>query len=213
MSIRDTVRTKRVVVPTIAAIALVGAGGLTWAAVAGDDDTLSDSQRTSAEEVALEEVGGGRVLDVDVDDETDESGVRVYELEVVDADGARWDVVLDEDFSVLTTAADRDEDHSDDDRGDRDDTTGAGTTDAPGAAGTDGAGSAAGVGDDAPIAEEERTRVVTAAEAAVEGGTAVDVDRSDDAGEAFEVEVVDVQGQDWDVTLDADLQVVAAVRD
>ncbi|WP_447645723.1 hypothetical protein [Nocardioides zeae] len=72
MSIRDRVRSKRIIVPTVAAIALVGIGGTAWAVMDDRDDRLSGDQRSSAEEAALDEVGGGRVLEVDVDDDTDE---------------------------------------------------------------------------------------------------------------------------------------------
>jgi|GEM_PF-3424106 len=199
MSIGQKITAQRVLVPGIAAVAVLGAGGAFWAATAdGDDLTRDDRER--AEAAAVEEVGSGRAVDADLDDDTDEGGSRLYDVEVVDADGLQWDVVLDEDFTVLSSRADDDGDRYDDDRDDDrydDDRADAASVEA----------------DDQPIGDAERTEVATAAEAAVEGGTAVDVDRSDDAGEAFEVEVRDAQGQDWDVTLDADLGVISAVRD
>ena len=223
MSIRDRVRSKRIIVPTVAAIALVGIGGTAWAVMDDRDERLSGDQRSSAEEAALDEVGGGRVLEVDVDDDTDEGGQRVYEVEVVDADGQRWDVTLDDDYAVLVT--ERDGDRSD--RSDRDDQP------APSAGGSEAAGAPEGtqgstatgrdtttdlygetVDEDAPLTDDERTQVVAAAEAAVEGGgTAADVDRSDDPGEGYEVEVRGADGLEWDVTLAPDLTVISAVRD
>ena len=207
MSIGQKITAKRVLVPGIAAVAVLGAGGAFWAATAdGDDLTRDDRER--AESAAVEEVGSGRAVDADLDDDTDEGGSRLYDVEVVDADGLQWDVVLDEDFTVLSSRADDDGDRYDDDRDD-DDRFDDDRDDA-----AQGAGAAPSVeADDQPIGDAERTEVATAAEAAVEGGTAVDVDRSDDAGEAFEVEVRDAQDQDWDVTLDADLGVISAVRD
>lgn len=226
MSIRDRVRSKRIIVPTVAAIALVGIGGTAWAVMDDRDERLSGDQRSSAEQAALDEVGGGRVLEVDVDDDTDEGGQRVYEVEVVDGEGQRWDVTLDDDYAVLVTERDGSNGSGDrDDRDDRDD-----DRTAPGAAGSDAAGTSQGsaptgrdtttdlygetVDEDAPLTDDERAQVVAAAEAAVEGGgTAADVDRSDDPGEGYEVEVRGADGLEWDVTLAPDLTVISAVRD
>ncbi|GAB3079877.1 PepSY domain-containing protein [Nocardioides zeae] len=217
MSIRDRVRSKRIIVPTVAAIALVGIGGTAWAVMDDRDERLSGDQRSSAEEAALDEVGGGRVLEVDVDDDTDEGGQRVYEVEVVDGEGQRWDVTLDDGYAVLVA----ERDGNDDDRDDRA---------VPSAGGSDAAGAPEGsaatgrdtttdlygetVDEDAPLTEDERAQVVAAAEAAVEGGgTAADVDRSDDPGEGYEVEVRGADGLEWDVTLAPDLTAISAVRD
>lgn len=214
MSIRDRVRSKRIIIPTVAAIALVGIGGTAWAVMDDRDDQLSGDQRSSAEEAALDEVGGGRVLEVDVDDDTDEGGQRVYELEVVDGEGQRWDVTLDDDYAILVA----ERDGSDDDRDDRDDSSApaGGAAEGSGTAGRDTTTDVYGatVDEDAPLTDDERTQVVAAAEAAVEGGgTAADVDRSDDPGEGYEVEVRGADGQEWDVTLAPDLTVISAVRD
>lgn len=220
MSIRDRVRSKRIIIPTVAAIALVGVGGTAWAVMDDRDERLSGDQRSSAEEAALDEVGGGRVLEVDVDDDTDEGGQRVYEVEVVDGEGQRWDVTLDDGYAVLVSERDGSDDR--DDRDDRD-ASGAGGS-AEGSAGSGDSGATGRdtttdvygqtVDEDAPLTEEERTQVVAAAEAAVEGGgTAADVDRSDDPGEGYEVEVRGADGVEWDVTLAPDLTVLSAVRD
>jgi uncharacterized membrane protein YkoI len=220
MRIRDRVRSKRIIIPTVAAIALVGVGGTAWAVMDDRDERLSGDQRSSAEEAALDEVGGGRVLEVDVDDDTDEGGQRVYEVEVVDGEGQRWDVTLDDGYAVLVSERDGSDDR--DDRDDRD-ASGAGGS-AEGSAGSGDSGATGRdtttdvygqtVDEDAPLTEEERTQVVAAAEAAVEGGgTAADVDRSDDPGEGYEVEVRGADGVEWDVTLAPDLTVLSAVRD
>lgn len=202
MAINQKLRSKRVIIPAIAAVAIVGAGGATYALV-GDDENPTADQRSEAGDAALAEVGGGRVLDVDLDDDTDEGGTRVYEVEVVDADGIEWDITLDEDFTVLV--ADRDDRGSSDGRDDDGDT-------GSGASGNGQSGQS-GVDDDAPISDTERAEVTSAAEAAIEGGSVIDVDRSDDRGEAWEVEVRDADGIEWNVTLDADLSVIDTVRD
>lgn len=195
------IRRKRIIVPTIAAAAVLGLGGVAWA-VAENDERVTDSQTERATEAALAEVGGGRVLETEADDE---GGARYYELDVVDAAGTAWDIVLDEEFQVVVADRDdrhgdhdgRDDDRDDRDGDDRDDTATGESAEA----------------DDQPVTAEEREKVSAAAVAAVPGGTAIDVDRSDDAGVAWEVEVRDAQSRDWDVTLDAQLAVLDAVRD
>ena len=54
----------------------------------------------------------------------------------------------------------------------------------------------------------ERDRVAAAAVQAVGAGSAVDVETSDDIGEAYEVEVRKEDGSEVDVALDKDLKVV-----
>lgn len=60
---------------------------------------------------------------------------------------------------------------------------------------------------------DERERVAAAATKAAGGGEAVEVERADDPGEAYEVEVRLADGGEVDVTLDADLGVVTTDRD
>jgi hypothetical protein len=64
--------------------------------------------------------------------------------------------------------------------------------------------------DDAPLGRAEAKRVGAAAVAAVGGGTAVEIDRSDDPGEAYEVEVMTDRGE-VDVALDDNLRRVENV--
>lgn len=186
-----SIRSKRVILPAIATVAVLTAGGgVGWAAYE-DERGLDGGQRDRAEQAALAEVGGGRVLEAEADDE---GGERLYELEVVDTDGVAWDVVLDEKFSIVL--ADRED--ADDARDNADDSA---DTDADADS------------DDVPVSAADRERVGAAAAAAVSGGKAVDVDRGDRAGVAWEVEVVDAKGRDWDVALDERLAVVSNVRD
>ena len=205
---------KRVVLPAIATLAVLTAGGgVAWAAFE-EERGLSSSQRDRAERAALAEVGSGRVLEAEADDE---GGQRFYELEVVDRDGAAWDVLLDEEFEVVL--ADRDDERDDERDDDRDDDRGdagegAGDDDRVGdEPAEDRDGSATDEREDAAVSAADRERVGAAAAAAVQGGKAVDVDRGDRTGIAWEVEVVDGAGRDWDVTLDESLTVVDTVRD
>lgn len=59
----------------------------------------------------------------------------------------------------------------------------------------------------------DRDRVAAAAVKAAGGGTAVDVEHSDDLGEAYEVEVRKADGTEVDITLDDQLAVVTRDTD
>ena len=62
--------------------------------------------------------------------------------------------------------------------------------------------------DDAPISDADRASAEKAAIAAADGGTVTDLDRSDDADHAWEVELTFADGHEVDVELDADFGVV-----
>ena len=59
--------------------------------------------------------------------------------------------------------------------------------------------------DDQPISDSDANRVSKAALAIAGGGTVTDLDRSDDPGEAWEVEVTKDDGSELDVALDENL--------
>ena len=67
--------------------------------------------------------------------------------------------------------------------------------------------------DDRPLTGSERTRVAAAAVRAVGSGTVTDMEASDDFGTAYEAEVYDRTGVEWDVELDAKFAVVTKSRD
>jgi uncharacterized membrane protein YkoI len=179
-------RRKRVVIPTLAAVAVLGAGGLVWSSAASDELTGDERDRASA--AALEAVGEGKVTGTETDDEE-----GAYEIEVTRPDGSQVDVHLDKDFQVLSQEAD-DEDGEDEDADDgRDDD---GDRDA----------------DDRVLSDQERAAAEQAALAEVDG-TVTDAEASDDPGEAYEVEVVTADGVEWTVELDADFEVLDARAD
>ena len=66
---------------------------------------------------------------------------------------------------------------------------------------------------DPSVQGADRDRVGNAAVQAVGGGTVLDVETSDDAGEAYEVEVRKADGTEVDVALDKDLKVVTQHAD
>ena len=96
----------------VATAGTVGAAG----ALSGDDDAqerpIPAADLEQAERAALEETGGGKVTETEVDDEESK-----YEVEVTLEDGTQVDVQLDEDFRVVGTESDGtdDESGSDDD--------------------------------------------------------------------------------------------------
>ena len=177
-------RRKRIVIPTLAAVAVLGAGGVAWSSAASDD--LQGDERDRATSAALEAVGEGEVTDTESGDEE-----GAYEVEVTRPDGTQVDVHLDEDFTVLS----RDEDDGED--GDADDAND----------GTDDVDDERNDADDRALPDRERAAAERAALAEVDG-TVTDVEASDDPGEAYEVEVTAPDGAEWTVTLDADLAVV-----
>ncbi|HJR90521.1 MAG TPA: hypothetical protein VJ782_10220 [Aeromicrobium sp.] len=67
--------------------------------------------------------------------------------------------------------------------------------------------------DDRPLTGSERAKIATAAAKAVGSGTVTDMEASDDFGTAYEAEVYDRAGAEWDVELDAKFAVVAKSRD
>lgn len=121
-----------------------------------------------------------------VDVETSDDQGEAYEVEVRKADGSEVSVVLDKDLKVLSQEADDDA---------ADDATGTGTTPA--------------------LTAEQRTSAETAARDAVgAGSTVVDVEASGDGnGVAYEAEVRDSAGKEWDVDLDASFKVLTKNAD
>ncbi|WP_122819016.1 PepSY domain-containing protein [Nocardioides pantholopis] len=173
---RPTLRSKRVVLPAIAAVAVLGIGGTVWTATADDGgERVGGAERDRIGAAATEAVGG-TVVDVETSDDRGEA----YEVEVRLEDGSEVDVALDEDLTVVREETD----------------------------GPDGEDEDGDETDDRPVTDAERGAAEEAALGAVEGGTVLDVEVSDDAGAAFEVEVVDAEQAEWDVVLDADYAVL-----
>lgn len=88
-------------------VGTVGAAG----ALSGDDDAqdrpIPAAELEQAEKAALEETGGGKVTETEVDDEESK-----YEVEVTLENGTQVDVQLDEDFQVVGTESDGTDDES-----------------------------------------------------------------------------------------------------
>jgi len=102
MNIRSLNRRTKIGIAAGAAVVL--AGGVAGAAVAGsgdDDETerpIPAADLEQASDAALAETGGGKVTGTEVDDEESK-----YEVEVTLDDGTQVDVQLDEDFNVVST--------------------------------------------------------------------------------------------------------------
>jgi uncharacterized membrane protein YkoI len=110
----QNLRRKRIVIPALAAVAVLGAGGVAWSSAASDD--LQGDERDRATSAALEAVGEGKVTGAESDDEE-----GAYEIEVTRPDGTQVDVHLDKDYRVLSQDADDDNDEDGDDNGEDDD--------------------------------------------------------------------------------------------
>jgi hypothetical protein len=107
-------RSKRIVIPTIAAAAVLGVGGTVWATTASAGPSDSEIERATA--AALEAVGEGKVTETE---EGDEEGA--YEVEVTKDDGSQVDVHLDENFKVISMEAESGDEGDEGDGGPDDD--------------------------------------------------------------------------------------------
>ena len=170
-----------------AVLVLGGTGAAVAANGANDDAPLTGTTLEKASKAALAKTGEGRVTD----SETDDDG---YEIEVTLDDGSDVDVWLDESFTVVRV--DADDDDSDDN----------------GSTGNGSNGSTGSDDDDRALTADERASVEKAALAEVPG-TVTEVDRSDDGGHAYEVEVTRADGTQAEVELDAKFAVVHVDED
>lgn len=186
-------RSKRVLVPAVAAVAALAVGGTVWAASA--DDEVGGDERARVAAAAEKAAGGGEAVSVETSDDAGEA----YEVEVRLSDGTEVDVTLDQDLAVVGQEHDDTDDSDDaDDEVDRDD-----------ADDVDDADDA----DDRVLSAEERASVEQAALDAVGGGTLLEASASDDPGVAYEADVRDGRGVEWSVDLDATFAVVAKSED
>lgn len=179
-----TLRSKRVLLPTVAAVVALGIGGVAWASAANAGD-LRGSERDRVANAATRAVGG-TATEVEVSDDLGE----YYEVEVRRDDGTEVDVSLDKDLKVVGRDVDDRDDDFDDFDDDRDDDA-----------------------DDRALSASERTSAENAARNAVGGGTVTEVEAGDGFGEAYEVEVLDRNRLEWDVELDADFKVLSKTVD
>jgi len=177
-------RSKRILIPTGAAVAALVVGGVIWSATASADD-VSGGERDRVAAAATDAVGSGKVLSVETSDDPGEA----YDVEIRQDDGTEVEVTLDSDLRVVEQDTDGPGDNDRDDAEDnsRDDND----------------------ADDRALSAAERTSAEKAALDAVGSGTVVDTDASDDRGVAYEVEVRANDGTEWNLDLDADFTVVS----
>ena len=166
----------------IACLAAFAAGG---AALAGafdaGEETVSGADAAQAGSAALRATGGGEIVSVERSDDGD----ATWEVEVR-RNGREIDVRLDERLRSTGTETDPD-----------DDATAPGTLDEE--------------DDDLPLSSEQARRAGEAALRAAGGGSVESVERSDDPGEAYEVEVVRGAAE-VDVALDGSFRPVRNAR-
>jgi hypothetical protein len=188
-------RSKRIWIPTLAAVVALGVGGTVWASTASAD--LGGSERDRVVTAAKDAAGPGEVIsaeasDRDRDDTDADDRNEAYEVELRKADGTKVEVSLDKDLKVVGQDTDTRDDSREDDRDD--------VNDAPDA-------------DDRALTASERTSASKAATDAVGGGTVTDLDASDDPGVAYEADVRKADGTSWDVDLDSSFGVVRKTID
>ena len=94
---KRTWRSRRVLIPVVAVIAVLGAGGAVWASAVDND--LGGDQRDKAAQAAVAAVGGGTVTEAEEED-------GFYEVDVTREDGTEVDVLLDKGFEVVSTKED-----------------------------------------------------------------------------------------------------------
>jgi uncharacterized membrane protein YkoI len=195
---------RRMVVFVIAAGITLIAAGTTWAST---DNVAAGAERNRVASAATTAAGGGTATDVEHSD--DVSGA--YEVEVRKPDGTEVDLLLDSRLKVLQRENDdRDDDDRDDDSWDDDRPAAAPDNDDNPDVTRAGRGIDA---DDRPLTKTEQAKVSAAAVKAVGSGTVTDMEASDDVGTAYEAEVYDRAGTEWDVELDAAFAVVSKSRD
>ena len=176
-------RSKRVILPTAAAVVALGIGGVVW--TSGANANVQGSERDRIASAATQAVGGTAV-DVETSDDRGEA----YEVEVRLDDGTEVDVSLDKDLTVVSKETEGRDDSSD--------------------ASEDDDSNDASQDDDRALSATERASAEKAALNAVNnGGTVTEVEASDDGGEAYEVEVRLGDGTEWDVELDANFKVLS----
>ena len=173
-----------------AAVVLVGGG----AALAGSDDDATEqpiegAALERAEAAALQETGGGRVTATEVEDEDSQ-----YEVEVTLDDGSQVDVQLDQNFRVVSSDGDHEDDTSDDEATETDEST---------------------EDDDATERPIEGSALKQAEAAALQetGGGEVTGTEVGDEDSYYEVEVTLDDGSQVDVQLDRDFRVVSTDAD
>ncbi|SKC44826.1 PepSY domain-containing protein [Okibacterium fritillariae] len=199
-------KTKIITASAITAGIVLGGAGIAYAVTDGFEgsDAVTGADLDRASKAAVKEVGGGKVIDAERDDNR-------YELDVLGSDGVSYDVVLDDSFTVLSSRADGDDDRarvsggagsgSTSSGSDSDDTAPDGSSGQPGAS-----------VDKDDLVGDELAQASEAAIKAAGGGTVVDAERSDDADHRFEVVVRLEDGTEVDVDLDESFGVVRTQR-
>lgn len=172
--------------------ATIAAGGIAVATSGDDGGSVTGPEASEATDAALRETGGGTANSVELDNEDG----AVWEVEVTRTDGSTVDVRLDKNYEVVVVDSD-DESESDDDSEPDDDNDLLDFGDS-------------GDSDDAEedVTADEASQATAAALKATKGGTADDVERDDENGAAWEVEVTRADGSEVDVRLDKNYKVV-----
>jgi hypothetical protein len=90
--------------------ALAG-GGVAWGTAGDDDENVTGPGADRAKAAALAYVGDGQVVDVEQEGE----GSGVWEVEIARPDGSTVEVALDENYEVVGSGGEEDDDGPGDD--------------------------------------------------------------------------------------------------
>lgn len=177
---------KTIWITSAAATAVLAVGGASAAvAVGGQPAGGGDDQPLSGS--SLERAGQAALAEVGpgtvTDAETSDDAGSAYEVEVLLDSGGEVDVELDESFGVVRVGEPETDDDDDDEAA------------------------------EPPLSAADRADAERAALAEVGAGTVTDVERDDDAGSGYEVEVALDDGGEVDVELDEGFQVVQVDTD
>lgn len=174
---------------TAGAVLAIGAIVPAIAQAGGDSETpIPDSDVDRASVAAITHLGGGQVTDTEIGDEE-----SYYEVEVTRDDGGQVDVQLDQNFNVVAT---------EDEVGAEDEAEGE----------DEGAAEESSGDSDTPITGPDIERASAAALAHLGGGRVTDTEVGDEES-YYEVEVTLDNGQQVDVQLDENFNVVGTEED
>jgi uncharacterized membrane protein YkoI len=105
-----THKLKKVLITVVALASLaLGGSALARAATGDSSSAITGDAKARAEKAALAATGGGKVNQSELDGENG----ATYEVEVAKTDGSQVDVRLDDNFSVIVTEPDAEDERND----------------------------------------------------------------------------------------------------
>jgi Peptidase propeptide and YPEB domain len=112
MDRKDTDMRKRLlkIGAVVVVLGALAGGGVAWGTAGDDDENVTGTGADRAKAAALAYVGDGQVVGVEQEGE----GGATWEVEIERTDGSTVEVALDENYKVLGSGAEEDDDGPDD---------------------------------------------------------------------------------------------------